>query len=93
MLTVYSKTVCPFCVNTKNYLDAHNIPFVEINIEQDEFAREFVLSQGHRSVPQIYMDGKLFVSGGWQGLSAMTPDQILQEVELREALNNDIGTP
>ena len=91
MITVYSKTVCPYCVNAKNYLTAHNIPFVEINIEQDEFAREFVLSQGHKSVPQIYIDGKLFVSGGWQGLSKMTPEQIVQEVELRESLNNDIG--
>lgn len=90
-LTVYSKTVCPYCVNAKNYLKSHDISFVEVNIEQDEQAREFIMSEGHRTVPQIYFNGKVFVSGGWQGLSKMTPEQIRSEMELRDALANDIG--
>lgn len=91
MLTLYSKTVCPYCINAKNYLRNHNIPFSEINIEQDPQAREFVMSQGHRTVPQIYFQGKVFVEGGWQGLSKMTAEEIKQELELRDALANDIG--
>lgn len=88
MLTVYSKTVCPYCVNAKNYLKNNDIGFTEINIEQDTDAREFVMSQGHRTVPQIYFNGKIFVDGGWQGLSKMSPDEIRNEIELRNSLSD-----
>ena len=86
MLTIYSKTVCPYCVQTKNYLQAKNINFREINIEEDAEAREFIQAQGHRTVPQIYMDGKIFVEGGWTGLSKMSAEDILAEIDLRNSL-------
>jgi glutaredoxin 3 len=88
MLTVYSKTVCPYCVQAKNYLKSKNINFREVNIEQDEAAREFITSQGHRTVPQIYYAGRLFVEGGWTGLSKMSTDDIVQEIKLRDELTN-----
>ena len=88
MLTVYSKTVCPYCVQAKNYLKQKNINFREVNIEQDDQAREFIQSQGHRTVPQIYLAGKIFVEGGWAGLSKMTAEEILNEIELRTSLLN-----
>lgn len=90
MLTIYSKTVCPYCVNAKNFLKSKDIPFKEINIEQDAQAREFIKEQGHRTVPQIYLQGKLFVEGGWTGLSKMTKEDILNEIELRNSLANQI---
>lgn len=86
MLTIYSKTVCPYCVQAKNYLKSKNINFKEVNIEDDNDARQFVQAQGHRSVPQIYYQGKLFVEGGWQGLSKMTADDIANEIQLRDSL-------
>ena len=86
MLTIYSKTVCPYCVQAKNYLKAKNINFREINIEQDAEAREFIINQGLRTMPQIFMDGKIFVEGGWTGLSKMTAEDILSEIELRNSL-------
>ena len=86
MLTIYSKTVCPYCVNAKNYLRTKDIPFREINIEQDQEAREFIQQQGLRTVPQIFMDGKIFVEGGWLGLSKMTADEIQSEIDLRNSL-------
>jgi glutaredoxin 3 len=88
MITLYSKTVCPFCVNAKNYLKNHGIDFAEVNIEQDLEAQEFVRSQGHRTVPQIYYAGKILVEGGWAGLSKMQPEELRNEIELREALNS-----
>jgi glutaredoxin len=87
MLTVYSKTVCPFCVNAKNYLKSKHIPFEEINIEEDEQARKFILEKGHRTVPQIYFEGKLFVEGGFQGLSKLTQADIRERMKL-----TDLGT-
>jgi glutaredoxin len=82
MLTVYSKTVCPFCVNAKNYLKSKNIPFEEINIEEDDQARQFIVDKGHRTVPQIYFDGELFVEGGFQGLSKLTQADIRERMKL-----------
>ena len=76
MLTVYSKNNCPFCVQAKNLLTLKGIEFEEINIEKQPEAREFIVSEGHRTVPQIYKDGGLFVQGGFQGLQKLTEDEL-----------------
>ena len=86
MILLYSKTVCPYCVNAKNYLKSKGIAFREINIEQDAEAREFIMSEGHRTVPQIYYGGKLLVPGGWQGLSKMSAEDLQNEIDLRDSL-------
>jgi len=86
MITVYSKSSCHYCDQAKNYLQHKNINYREIRIDQDDEAREFILAEGHRTVPQIYMDGKIFVEGGWQGLSKMSAEEILAEIELRNSL-------
>jgi glutaredoxin 3 len=86
MLTIYSKNNCPYCVMAKNYLQSKNINFVEVNIEEDAESREFIQRQGLRTVPQIFMDGKIFVDGGWSGLSKMTADDIIAEIDLRHSL-------
>lgn len=61
-MIVYSKTVCPYCVQAKSLLKSKGIEFTEINIEQDMIGREFLLEQGLRSVPQIY-DGETLIGG------------------------------
>lgn len=76
MLTVYSKNHCPFCDQAKALLKNKNIPYEEIKIDESPEAREFVLAEGHRTVPQIYKDGKVFVEGGFQGLRKLTEDQL-----------------
>ena len=76
MLTVYSKNNCPFCVQAKNLLTLKGIEYEEIKIDESPEAREFVLSEGHRTVPQIYKDGTLFVQGGYQGLSKLTESEL-----------------
>lgn len=69
MITVYSKQNCPYCVQAKKLLESKGIDYEEIRIDEDEDAKQFVLSQGHRSVPQIYKDGSLLVEGGFHGLA------------------------
>ena len=69
MLTVYSKANCPFCDQAKALLESRGVEYEEVRVDQDPSAREFIMGQGHRSVPQIYQDGKLLVEGGFQGLS------------------------
>ncbi len=68
MLTVYSKNNCPFCVQAKRLLESKNVPYEEINIEDQPEARQMLLDRGLRSVPQIFNQQEL-VPGGFQGLS------------------------
>lgn len=72
MLTVYSKADCPFCDRAKNLLRLKNIAYEEVRVDLDPAAREFIMSQGHRTVPQIYRDGKLLVENGYHGLSQLS---------------------
>ena len=69
MLTVYSKKNCPFCDKTKYLLETKGIAYQEVKIDETPEAQEFVVAEGHRTVPQIYKDGKLLVEGGYQGLA------------------------
>ena len=79
MLTVYSKNNCPFCVQAKNLLQLKGIEYEEIKIDEVPEAREFVLAEVHRTVPQIYKDGVLFVQGGYQGLSRLTESELKEK--------------
>jgi len=80
MLTVYSKANCPFCDQAKHYLKINGFEFDEVRVDMDTTAREWIVSQGIRTVPQIYYNQQLFVDGGFQGLSKMVPDQIQQRI-------------
>ena len=68
MLTLYTKNNCGYCLQAKALLKNNDIPFEEVNIEVDATAKDFVITEGHRTMPQIYKDGKLFVEGGFTGL-------------------------
>jgi glutaredoxin len=68
MITVYSKNNCPFCDRAKALLESKEIPFRVIKMEEDPDAKEFLMDQGLRSVPQIFKDGVL-LPGGSQGLA------------------------
>jgi len=68
MITLYSKNNCPFCDRAKTLLESKDIPFQVIKMEDDSTAREFLMDQGLRSVPQIFKDGVL-LPGGFQGLA------------------------
>jgi len=79
MLTVYSKANCPFCDQAKNLLKLKNIAFEEVRIDLQPEAREFIVAEGHRTVPQIYKNGKLFVEGGFTGLKKLTESQLKEK--------------
>jgi glutaredoxin len=74
MITLYTKNNCPFCVQAKNLLKLKEIQYEELNIEENAEYKEFVVSQGHRTVPQIYKDGTLLVEGGYQGLAKQSQE-------------------
>ena len=68
MITVYSKNNCPFCDRAKALLESKEVPFKVVMMEEDPSAKEFLMDQGLRSVPQIFKDGVL-LPGGYQGLA------------------------
>jgi glutaredoxin 3 len=76
MLTIYSKNQCAFCEQAKALLKSKDIAYEEIKIDENAEARDFILSEGHRTVPQIYKDGKIFVQGGFQGLRQLNEEQL-----------------
>jgi len=80
MLTVYSKNNCPYCDKAKHLLTTKDIEFKVVNIDIDPEAREWLISEGHRSAPQIYKDGKLFVEGGYQGLVRLTDEELTEKL-------------
>jgi glutaredoxin len=82
MLTLYTKNNCGYCLQAKALLKNNDIPYEEVNIETDESAKTFVINEGHRTMPQIYKDGKLFVEGGFTGLRDMGVDDIKTKLGL-----------
>jgi glutaredoxin 3 len=74
MITIYSKNNCPFCDKAKGLLKLKGIEFIEVKVNEVPEAREFILSEGHRAVPQIYKDGKLLVEGGYTGLAKQSEE-------------------
>lgn len=76
MITVYSKPNCPYCTMAKQYLEKHEFSFEVIDITENPEAREFLLAEGHRTMPQIYHNGKLLVEGGGQALTRLQPGTV-----------------
>ena len=72
-LTVYTKTNCPFCDRAKSLLESRGVAYNTINLEQQPDARDFLVDQGLRSVPQIF-NGTTLLQGGYQGLAAQPED-------------------
>jgi len=87
MLTVYSKKNCPFCDQAKALLAKKNIAFEEVRVDLDDTAREFIMSAGHRTVPQIYRAGQLFVEGGYTGLARLSDSDFTQLLKEEHASN------
>ena len=70
-VTMYTTTVCPFCMQAKRLLREHGIPYDEINVETDDGLRDEMISRaaGRRTVPQIFIDNDYV--GGYVELRAL----------------------
>jgi glutaredoxin len=68
----------------KALLNKHDMAYQEVNIEDDEDLKMFMISQGHRTMPQIYQDDELFVEGGFQGLKEHLDKETIDTTQLGE---------
>lgn len=72
-IVVYSVQWCPDCKRTKAFLAQNQIPHINIDIDENQQAAEFVkqLNSGFRSVPTIlFPDGSKMVEPSSEELKA-----------------------
>ena len=70
LIKIYTTNWCSFCVMAKRYFDEQEMPYEEINIEEEGMSREELQKvTGGMSVPQIIIDDE--VIGGYDNLMEM----------------------
>ncbi|MBP1917393.1 glutaredoxin-like YruB-family protein [Lederbergia galactosidilyticus] len=58
-ITVYTTSTCPYCDMMKNFLKEKEIPFKEVNVQQDPIAaNRLVQTTGQMGVPQTEINGQ-----------------------------------
>lgn len=80
MLTIYSKENCPFCDRAKQLLESRGVQYEEINVSENTQARDFLVEQGLRSVPQVFKN-KTLIPGGYQGLAGMSEEEFNTKIK------------
>ena len=83
MITVYTKTVCGYCGVAKRWLKNNGFTFEEVNIEHDASARDLLVRNGFRSVPQIFFGNGVLVEGGADGLKKETKETLQEKINAR----------
>jgi mycoredoxin len=73
---MYATNFCPDCRRAKQFMKLRQIPFEEIDIEENPDAAEFVkhANQGKRKVPTFEVNGRIF------HCSPFDPEKMAQEL-------------
>ncbi len=70
-IVMYTTQFCFDCHRAKKFFEVNDIPYLNVSLEGDHEATEFVMQVNHgsRSVPTIiFPDGSLLVEPGWEEL-------------------------
>ncbi len=70
-IVMYTTRVCADCYRAKAFFEAHGVSYLQIGIEGDDEATQFVyqVNKGLRSVPTIiFPDGAVLVEPSWEDL-------------------------
>jgi glutaredoxin-like YruB-family protein len=60
---LYTRKWCGWCVDAKEYLKSHGIPFEEIDVGRDPAAdEEMIRLSGQRYVPTVVIDGHVLAN-------------------------------
>ena len=74
-IVMYTTQFCPDCHRAKKFFEANNIPYLNVQLEGNQEATEFVIqvNNGYRSVPTIiFPDGTVLVEPSWDELKEKT---------------------
>ncbi len=67
---VYTKKVCPYCTRAKALLGRKGVPYVEIDVENDDPLRAWLVeATGQRTVPQVFVGDRSL--GGFSDVDAL----------------------
>ena len=79
-VTIYSTTVCPYCIRAKQLLERKGVAYKEINLsnEAPEVRVELMQRTNHRTVPQIFINDQFI--GGFDQLYALEREGKLNEL-------------
>ena len=80
MITIYTKDNCQFCDMAKALLENRGVQYNTINVSEKSEARDFLIENGHRSVPQIFR-GTTHIPGGYQGIAAMSEEEFNTKIK------------
>lgn len=73
---VYTTSWCPYCVQAKRLLTERKIPFEEIDCENDDALRAWLVqTTGQRTVPQVFIGDESV--GGYSDISALDKKGLL----------------
>lgn len=79
-VTIYSTTVCPYCIRAKQLLERKGVAYKEINLsnEASEVRVELMQRTNHRTVPQIFINDQFI--GGFDQLYALDREGRLDQL-------------
>ncbi|NQV89368.1 MAG: glutaredoxin family protein [Parcubacteria group bacterium] len=61
-ITVYSTPTCPFCKQTKAFLEENKVEFTDIDVSSDqEEAQKMIKLSGQMGVPVTDIDGEIVI--------------------------------
>jgi len=83
MITLYTKDNCPYCDGAKQLLKSWNEDYEEIDINEDG-VRDWLVNEGHKTVPQIYYNSKLLIEGGYTGLSKLSYNELQERKNVNQ---------
>ena len=68
---IYGTMTCPYCMNAKELLKSKGVQYQEILVDKnpEQKAEMLAKSNGRRTVPQIFIDGKHI--GGFDDLEKL----------------------
>ena len=73
-VTIYTTPTCPWCVKTKEFLKKRKVSFREMDVTEDEKARdELVEKSGQMGVPVIDIDGTIIVGYNLEEIEKALP--------------------
>jgi mycoredoxin len=76
-IVMYATEYCSDCVRAKKFFELNKIPHLQVGLEGNWEATEFVIKVNHgaRSVPTIvFPDGSILVEPDWEELKAKFSD-------------------
>ena len=57
-ITLFTQPGCTFCDIMKDLLNQTGFTYYTVNIQENDKAKEFLRTNGHRTVPQLYVGNK-----------------------------------